>query len=512
MPVNILLYYRLVVLSLSISVSIGPLLMGCTPAQIAQPTTEVKTAPVPLRHAWNPAIQSDPNGYLYLTYYGRFGDDPNSLYFNRSLDGGTTWLTEPIRIDSVGAGSRGTRFGFQGVDTNGQGVVSVTWSVERRTDKFWRVQEVRRQRSRDFGATWPDSHLAWRFELPSNYPIPGSGADGEGYLVWVEKGGASEANKLLFNRTSPGGDAWSRAPVALRQHGGHTKLSDAGTRRLPSRHPEIGWPTLATDGRGRLYLAWQELLPGGGSRILFNRSLDGGQTWLEAAPPLSTSSRGRTARMPRVSIDGAGGVYVVWEDTRDTHTNLYFNRSLDQGTTWLPEDLRLTVDQPPLTNSFNPAISSDRSGRLYLAWYEHRDAPYSLYFNRSDDRGRTWLPHPIRLDHHGKDAKSYGFQLWNDDAGHVYIVWLERGEKEDSIRFNRSSDYGATWLDADVRIDSDSVGIGKRGLLYPRMSADTTGKLYIVWSGDREGENRLFLNRSTDYGTTWLSREIPITR
>jgi hypothetical protein len=94
----------------------------------------------------------------------------------------------------------------------------------------------------------------------------------------------------------------------------------------------------------------------------------------------------------------------------------------------------------------------------------------------------------------------------------VYIVWLERGEKEDSIRFNRSSDYGATWLDADVRIDSDSVGIGKRGLLFPRMSADTTGKLYIVWSGDREGEYRLFLNRSTDYGTTWLSREIPITR
>jgi hypothetical protein len=44
------------------------------------------------------------------------------------------------------------------------------------------------------------------------------------------------------------------------------------------------------------------------------------------------------------------------------------------------------------------------------------------------------------------------------------------------------------------------------------MSADGTGKLYVVWSGDREGEYRLFLNRSTDHATTWLPRELQITR
>lgn len=510
MPISILLSNRLVVLSLSITVSIGPLLMGCTPAQIAQPTTEVKAAPVPLRDAWNPTIASDPNGYLYVTHYGRSGNDPSSLYFNRSPDGGTTWLTEPIRIDSLEP--RGAQFGFHAVETNGQGIVSVSWSIEKKVDKFWRVQEVRRRQSRDFGATWPDPHLAWRFEAGSNYPIPKSGAEGEGYLLWGEKG-TSGVNKLLFNRTAPGGDAWSKAPIAVRQHGGQTTLSDAGgRRRLASRLPEIAWPSLATEGRGRFYLAWQELLREGVSLIFFNRSLDGGHTWLEAAPLLSTRSRAKVARLPRVSFDGAGGVYVVWEDDRDTNTNLYFNRSWDHGTTWLPEDIRLTSDQPPSANSFSPAISSDRSGRLYVIWAEHRDVPYSLYFNRSDDRGLTWLPHPIRLDHHGKDARSYGFQLWNDDAGHVYTVWLERGEKADSIRFNRSSDYGATWLDADVRIDSETTGTGERGLRHPRMSADATGKLYVVWSGDREGEYRLFLNRSTDHAATWLPREIQITR
>jgi hypothetical protein len=92
------------------------------------------------------------------------------------------------------------------------------------------------------------------------------------------------------------------------------------------------------------------------------------------------------------------------------------------------------------------------------------------------------------------------------------MVWLERGEKEDSIRFTRSSDYGATWLDADVRIDSDNAGKGESSLRYPRRSADTTGKLYVVWSSDQKTGYKLFLNRSTDHGATWLPREIQITR
>ncbi len=499
---------RFIALSILITGSIGPVLMGCTSPQIAQPTKKIEVAPEPVSNVWNPAVASDPNGYLYLTYYGSSGSDRTSLYFNRSLDGGTTWLPEPIRVDSTE--SRGTRFGFHGVETNGRGIVSVTWSIEGRADKFWRVQEVRRRQSRDFGATWPGAHLAWRFEQPSNFPLPRSGEEGEWYLFWVEKE-ARGGNGLFFNRTPVGGDSWSGAPIALRRTG-ETQVSDAQRQRRISPPPQIAWPSLATDGHGNLYLAWQEMLAAG-DVVLFNRSLDGGRTWLDAAPRLSPhSARGVVSRNPQVAFDGADGLYVVWEDTRDNASDLYFNRSLDRGATWLPEDLRLTVDRPPLALSFSPQILSDRSGRLYLAWYEHRDVLYSLYFNRSEDRGRTWLPHPIRIDHHGKDATSNGFKLWNDDAGHVYMLWLERGEKEDSIRFNRSRDYGATWLDADVRLDSDSPGRGEGGSRFPRLSVDGSGRLYVVWSSDRASGYKLFLNRSSDHGATWLAREIQITR
>ncbi len=499
---------RLIALSIMIAGTIGPMLMGCTSSQIAQPSKKIEAPPEPVRNMWNPVVASDPNGHLYLTYYGGSGDDRTELYFNRSLDGGTTWLPEPIRVDSTE--SRGTRFGFHGVETNGRGIISVAWSIERRVDKFWRVQEVRRRQSRDFGATWPGTHLAWRFERPSNYPLPRSGEDGEWYLFWVEKE-AGGGNGLFFNRTLVGGDAWSGAPIALRRTG-VTQDSDAQRQRRTPPPPLIAWPSLASDGLGRFYLAWQEELTDG-DIVAFNRSLDGGRTWLDSAPRLSThSAHGVISRIPHVALDGAGGVYVVWEDTRDKATDVYFNRSVDHGATWLPEDLRLTVDRPPSAYSFSPVILSDRSGRLYLAWYEHRDVRYSLYFNRSEDRGRTWLPHPIRIDHHGKDATSHGFKLWIDDAGHVYMVWLERGEKEDSIRFNRSRDYGATWLDGDVRLDSDSPGRGEGGSRFPRMSTDGSGRLYVVWSGDRAGGYKLFLNRSTDHGATWLAQEIQITR
>jgi len=45
-------------------------------------------------------------------------------------------------------------------------------------------------------------------------------------------------------------------------------------------------PMLAVDSLGRLFLGWKEALTdsGGGQRVSFSRSLDGGVTWSAAAP------------------------------------------------------------------------------------------------------------------------------------------------------------------------------------------------------------------------------------
>jgi hypothetical protein len=182
---------------------------------------------------------------------------------------------------------------------------------------------------------------------------------------------------------------------------------------------------------------------------------------------------------------------------------------VDLGATWLNEDIWLTSIRPEGVHAWAPIITSDRQGRVYVVWHEGVDYFDTLYFTSSPDRGITWLHRPRQLDHHGRDASSESARLANDDDGHVYVAWGEKGQTMESILFNHSSDAGETWLPRPLRLNSGGT---KTRVRVPRMSVDGRGTVYVVWSSDRNGKLDLFLNRSTDHGATWLPQELQVTR
>ncbi len=494
-----------IVWAVFITAGFGLGIFGCSTPQVSQPTPSAPEEPDSGVQAWNPFVVSEPGGRIYLTYFGGTGGSIYSLFFNRSLDGGTTWLREPVRLDTPDHPK--SRIGFHRLETIGDGGVSVTWSIEGKEGQYWRIKEARSRRSSDSGTTWSQKPLTRKFS-GGNYPVSLVGADGALYLVWTEQTG-DKANTLRLQRTAPGAGAWSKTPVDIP---GPESATLSGRKSRGGGSRDAAWPVLASDAPGRLFVAWQQETPSG-SDIYFNQSRDGGTTWLNA--PVRLNARppeGYTARIPALVVDNAGGVYVVWEDFRHDSIDLYLNRSMDGGATWLPEELRLTPDRPKGATSSLPFLSADRSGRLYLVWQDGREVPYTVYFNRSLDRGTTWLPHPIRLDHHGPDTFSYAMRLGHDDTGHVYVVWWEGAKDKGTVHFARSSDAGATWPDKDVRLDGEGAGKGKEGSRFPWLSADGTGRVYVAWSSDQTGVLKLYLNRSTDHGATWLPREIRITR
>ncbi len=479
---------------------------GCTTPQVSQKSPTTPEPPDSGIQAWNPFLVSEPGGRLYVTYYGAAGAKKHTLFFTRSLDGGTTWLAEPVQLDSVE--SLRQRFGFHRLEVDRDGGVIVTWEIERKEGQYWRPMDVRLRRSSDRGDTWSSEIYAWKFTGGTNYPIARTGADGASYLLWAEQR-ESDPPALFLQRAAPGTHAWLKRPFVIPSP---DRAGSGDTRRKRASSLGAVWPILASDQPGRLFVTWQQETPGGGD-IYFSRSLDGGATWSDG--PIRLNARppdGYTARIPAIAPDGAGGVYVVWEDFRHDAIDLYFNRSLDGGATWLNQDLWLTSDRPRGATSSGPQLSADRSGRLYLIWQDGRQVPFSVYFNRSLDRGNTWVPHPIRLDHHGPDAFSYSMRLGHDDSGHVYVAWWEGINDRGTIYFRGSSDAGTTWPTKAIRLDSDGPGKGKEGSRFPWLSADGTGQVYLVWSNDQTGRLKLFLNRSADHGATWLPREIQITR
>jgi hypothetical protein len=59
---------------------------------------------------------------------------------------------------------------------------------------------------------------------------------------------------------------------------------------------------------------------------------------------------------------------------------IYYNRSIDGGRSWLPVDGRLDVGSPPSVDSGAPGIASS-AGSVYVAWTDRRNGGFDIYFN-----------------------------------------------------------------------------------------------------------------------------------
>ena len=463
------------------------------------PSGPIAEEPEEPRQAWNPAIAIEPGGRIFVSYNGGLGGNKAELLFNRSFDGGVTWLREPVRLYTLDLPK--TPVQYHQIITNGAGKVWVIWLTEKREMNYWKPQAVHVRMSPDRGATWTEEQVTWRFENKSNYPSTVVGKKNEVALLWTE---TSDLGSVpLVNRTTGDNMVWAPSPVPL------PGLAPAEASQKKESRREAHWPVVIVGPHGDFYTTWQEQTPDLSTDILFNRSADHGQTWLPASIRLNTSlPGGHTSREPKITADGEGGVYVVWEDSRHNTSDLYFNRSLDGGATWLDQDVWLTAARPSMAAATQPILRTDRSGRLYLLWGDIREVPRSLYFTRSVNRGANWLPEAIRLDRHGDKAIAWAPSLANDDEGHVYAAWWEgTGETEGTIRFRRSADSGATWQEEQI-LDPK---LGKEGPRFPVLKVDADGVVYVMWSSDRSGNYQLYLNRSTDHGQTWLPEPRKLT-
>ena len=117
------------------------------------------------------------------------------------------------------------------------------------------------------------------------------------------------------------------------------------------------------------------------------RSTDGGQSWSQAATvsriafhPVAGNLR--TSPLPTAEVDGAGNVYVAWEDCRFragcSSNDIVFSRSAD-GATW-PAVFRVPIDDVTTTvDHFIPGLGVDRAtagagAHLALTYYYYPDA------------------------------------------------------------------------------------------------------------------------------------------
>jgi len=219
------------------------------------------------------------------------------------------------------------------------------------------------------------------------------------YVTWTQfdEYGTSDPtyfSNIMFSKSTDGGMSWSPA-VQINEVPGDCVDSDNTTEGAV---PAVG-------PNGEIYVAWA-----GPAGLVFDRSLDQGETWLEDDIFISDIGGGwdyaipgiyRANGLPVTVCDTSGGpyngsIYVNWTDQRNgfNDTDVWLARSTDGGNTW-SDPIRVNDDPPARQQFFTWMAIDQTNGYLYFVFYDRRNysaqsTSTDVYMARSTDGGETF--------------------------------------------------------------------------------------------------------------------------
>jgi hypothetical protein len=200
-----------------------------------------------------------------------------------------------------------------------------------------------------------------------------------------------------------------------------------------------------------------------GSGVMLKRSLDGGQTFTTHTIAVRMDVWGvqegsrfpgtfRVPSMTYIDVDPNSGVlYAVYFDTTNwpggqANVDMYFTKSINQGTTW-STPVVINGDSDPPGDQFFPWIEVDQVGRVHVMYLDTRNVAqndnvsngfFDAYYNYSDDGGLTW--NEYRLTPESWSSAGDGFL--GDYSGMavsqntVYPVYIQMDDGDQRIYTN----------------------------------------------------------------------------
>ncbi|MCU0371320.1 MAG: T9SS type A sorting domain-containing protein, partial [Bacteroidales bacterium] len=223
-------------------------------------------------------------------------------------------------------------------------------------------------------------------------------------------------------------------------------------------------------------------------------------------------------------------MYVTWTQfdqygtsNPDYYSNIMFSRSTDGGLSWSPA-IRINevpgdcIDDDNTTEGAVPCVGPE--GQIYVSWA----GPAGLVFDRSFDQGVTWLEDDIFVSDIGGGwaytipgiYRANGLPVTTCDTsggayhGAIYINWSDQrnGSGDTDVWLVKSTDGGDTWSEP-ARVNDDPPG---KHQFFTWMAIDqTNGYLYFVFYDRRNYENTMtdvYMARSTDGGETFTNFQV----
>ena len=267
-------------------------------------------------------------------------------------------------------------------------------------------------------------------------------------------------------------------------------------------------------------------------RIVCQKSLDNGVTWTDGTFTGLNMQKEQDKHWSVIDRTN-NNIYVTWSQFDNYGSSnpadsslILFSKSLDQGLTWsAPKRISAIagdcIDEDDTVEGAVPAVGPN--GEIYVAWA----GPNGLMFNKSLDQGDTWLNEELQIDSFigGWDLQIPGIQRANGlpitkcdlsggpNHGTIYVNWSDQsnGSTDTDVWLIKSIDGGNTWLPR-IRVNNDTTQTHQ---FFTWMDVDqTNGFLHFVYYDRRintGNETDVYLAHSQNGGDSITNRIISET-
>jgi hypothetical protein len=315
----------------------------------------------------------------------------------------------------------------------------------------------------DGGQTWQSQRVTSPYGVFGD-PVICADYDGNFYFAHLAdsegrgRSGQGWLDRIVIQKSTDGGVTWNAGT-----HTGHRPPADQDKQ----------W--LAVDpGNNDIYITWTEFDKYGSSntdhhsRILFSKSVDQAESWTEAISISDLEGNcldgDQTTEGAVPCVGPSGEIYVAWSFDEA----IYFDRSLDGGLTWLDQDIR-AADQPegwdieiPGFGRANgmPVTACDRSkspyrGTIYINYCDQRNGTgdTDVWLVKSSDGGKSWST-PVRVN--DDQPGRHQFFTWmavDQTTGSLYFVFYDRRNYDDlqtDVYLAYSFDGGTTFKNVQL--------------------------------------------------------------
>jgi len=198
----------------------------------------------------------------------------------------------------------------------------------------------------------------------------------------------------------------------------------------------------------------------------------------------------------QICKDGAGGAFIVWQDSRNGNWDIFIQRISSNGVPLWEKNGLLICNTSK--EQVHPKICSDGKGGVFITWYDFISGPdYGpINIQRVSFNGEImWKNNGIAIS--DESINTIEPIISRDGEGGIFVIWRQGGSGIYNLYTQRINSTGdAIWNEYGIMITNNTVGYtADQCIIYDNNKGAIT-----VWEDDRTGESKIYAQRIDSSG------------